>query len=99
MPSEKQFQAQVIRAAKTRGWSCYWTWSSIHSPAGWPDLVLLHPADGRALFRELKTDKGRLTPSQKECLGELECAGLDAAVWRPADWDAIMRELGYDVID
>jgi hypothetical protein len=37
------------------------------------------------MFREIKTKKGRLSPAQVECSAAMLGAGLDFAVWRPAD--------------
>ena len=91
--SEREFQRDVIKAARARGWRVYFHWSSLHSPAGWVDLILLHPDGGRALFRELKSDRGYLRQNQRECLAALRMCGLDAGVWRPRDWDAIIAAL------
>jgi hypothetical protein len=53
---------------------------------GWPDLVIKAPA-GRAgvMFRELKKQRGRVTPDQQEWLDALTAAGMNADVWRPGD--------------
>jgi hypothetical protein len=60
---------------------------------GWPDLVLI----GRrgALFRELKRDGRQPTAIQSEVGRRMRYAGLDWAVWRPADLraGAVMSEL------
>ncbi len=81
----------VIPYARLRGWGVYWTHYSKHSPAGFPDLVLVR---GRVLLmRELKTDRGRLTVAQAHWLMALQAAGVDADVWRPSDWRAIQAEL------
>lgn len=50
---------------------------------GFPDLVLV--GGGGILYRELKTDVGRLSPEQAVWIRELRSAGADAAMWRPAD--------------
>lgn len=50
---------------------------------GWPDLVCC--GKGAVLFRELKSEQGRLTPEQVVWLKVLGGAGQDAKVWRPAD--------------
>lgn len=58
---------------------------------GWPDLVLIGPRG--VLFRELKT-RGQYTPvardddlsaDQRAVGRDLAAAGMDWAVWRPAD--------------
>jgi len=66
---------------------------SVGSEAGWPDLTLMRRRDGRVLFRELKTDTGRVSDRQRAVLDLMAACGLDVAVWRPADLDQIGREL------
>lgn len=61
----------------------YHTRNSIGSVRGWPDWCLLGP--GGALFRELKTERGSLTPEQRRVGSKLTAAGLDWGVWRPRD--------------
>ena len=92
-PVERNFQAGVVKLAKLTGWTVYYTTDSRHSPAGWPDLVLLK--GDRALFRELKRDgrPSRVTAAQRECMALLEGAGLDVGIWTPDDWQAIADTL------
>jgi len=52
--TEKAFQNHVLNAAKEQGWLCYFTWKSLHSPKGYPDLTMLHPEHGWLIFAELK---------------------------------------------
>ena len=85
--TEKQFQAMVIRLARLCGWEVYHTHDSRRSAHGWPDLVLCRPPV--ILFAELKTDVGTTKPSQERWLEMLRACGLDARLWRPADWDEI----------
>ncbi len=90
--SEKEFQQAVLEYAKLCGWMCYHTWSSIHSPAGFPDLVLVRPP--RVVFAELKVGKREPTPAQREWLILLaSCAGVEAYLWRPDNWDEIAEIL------
>lgn len=49
---------------------------------GWPDWTIL---GCRILFRELKSEKGRLSPAQKIVIAHLEAIGADVAIWRPRD--------------
>jgi hypothetical protein len=86
--TEKQFEAQVRQLARLCGWLCYHTWRSIHSPAGFPDLVLLRGQ--RLVFAELKTARGRLTAAQQQWLEALRQTPAEVYVWRPDDWDAIV---------
>ena len=92
-PVERNFQAGVVKLAKLTGWDVYYTTDSRHSPAGWPDLVLLKPP--RALFRECKRDHrpSRITADQRRTLDLLIACGFDVGVWTPDDWQAISDTL------
>lgn len=94
-PPEAHFQAAVIRLARLHGWRVYHTHDSRRSEPGFPDLVLAHPLHG-LMFRELKTNRGTLTPEQAEWISLLQMTGADAATWRPMDMDRIKRELGAE---
>jgi hypothetical protein len=58
---------------------------------GWPDLVLCRPP--RLMIRELKSDKGRLTPEQRGWLQALAACSIDVEVWQPRDWPQIESAL------
>lgn len=93
--TEATLQQHVQRLATALGW---WWW---HAPdnrptrarsgrsyvqavrPGWPDLVLVRGT--RILYRELKTQHGRVRPEQREVHDILTAAGADVAVWRPGD--------------
>jgi hypothetical protein len=88
--SEEELQDAVIQAAQLQGWVVVhhrpartekgWR-TAVQGQKGFPDLVLAR--DGRVLFRELKTTKGKPTANQEiwlEALGDL------GGIWRPADW-------------
>jgi hypothetical protein len=81
---EAALQAQVIAMARELGFFVYHTHDSRRSEPGFPDLVLAHGARGRLLFRELKTQTGRLSDAQRRVLAELGGAA-DVGVWRPLD--------------
>lgn len=53
--TEKQWQEQVVQLAKLCGWLVYHTWNSMHSAAGFPDLVLVR--DTRIVFAEVKSER------------------------------------------
>jgi hypothetical protein len=102
--NETQFAAQVYDLATLRGWLFVHfrparTAHGWRTPvegtlgAGFPDLILAQPRTGRLLFVELKSDKGRLSPSQGEVHAILRAAGADVRVWRPSDFDAIAEDL------
>ena len=88
---EKTFQAQVIRISKVFGWLSYHTYDSRRSAPGFPDLVLVR--GDKLLFRELKTEDGRLTAHQKVWGKKLKDAGADYKVWRPSMKDEIECDL------
>ena len=88
--TEKQFQSHVLRYAKKRGWQAYHTYDSRRSEPGFPDLVLVR---NKVLFRELKTDTGRLTDAQKAWGQRLTTAGADYAIWRPKQLQEIFISL------
>lgn len=72
-----------------------WTERGYRTPvagdgAGWPDLIIVGQ---RLIIRELKSERGRVDPEQTAWLALLGRAGVDAAVWRPAQWiDGTIRE-------
>lgn len=84
--TEKDFQATIVAHAERLGWLVYHTYDSRRSQPGYPDLHLVHPVQRRSMLRELKTEKGRLTPAQQRWQSALAKAGQDVAVWRPHDW-------------
>ena len=53
------------------------------SVKGWPDWSIRGPRG--VLFRELKSQRGRVEPEQREWLDALAAAGADVDVWRPED--------------
>lgn len=94
-PTEAEFQAQVVELARILGWQVLHVrrsigkghrWTTTTSVTGWPDLFMWHPRHG-VLARELKTETGKLTAEQEEVLASLCAAGVDAGVWRPADFE------------
>ena len=68
---------------KLLGLRWYKTFDSRRSPSGFPDLVI---TGRRTIYRELKTERGRLSAAQREWIADLEAAGDDVDVWRPADF-------------
>lgn len=84
--TEEQFQQQVIDLAKLHGYTLiYHTRDSRRSQPGFPDLVLVSEHRGRALFRELKTETGRVSPAQFSWISGMLLAKLNVGVWRPSD--------------
>lgn len=94
--SEKELADTVIGMAYTFGWKIYRTWVSIHSPAGFPDLVMAREWDsgrgnGRLIFAELKSQRGKVSPEQQQWLDALALTvpGVEVYLWRPSDLDQI----------
>ena len=90
--SEKALQSAVVEAAQYGGWLVHFVADSRRSPAGWPDLTLVHMTTGRVIYAELKTARGRLTIAQAVWLDALRIRG-DARVVRPGDLPALAAEL------
>lgn len=59
--------------------------------AGWPDLVLTR--NNRIIFRELKSEQERLSPAQAAWFEALREAGQDVAIWRPSQWELIVKAM------
>ena len=90
--TEKMFTQQVTELAKVMGYKVFHPWLSIHSEKGYPDLTIWKP--GRFILAELKTDTGKLSPSQIEKLESLkECGLVEVYTWKPADWERIVEVL------
>ena len=92
--SERDLREQIRDLCKLFGWRMYFSWTSLHSPRGFPDLVLVR--DSVILAVELKSEKGKLTPEQEEWLLALSKAGVKTFIWRPSDWDNIVSTLQHD---
>ena len=94
--AENHLRQTVVEMAKALGWRVYTTWISVHSPAGFPDLVLVRPP--RLIFAELKREpgkeKGQSTSDQYEWLADLQaCEGVEAFLWRPSDREQVEKVL------
>lgn len=91
--TEADFQRAVTDLLDTLGLRYWHDNDSRRNKAGLPDLIIVCPAG--VLWRELKTERGRVTSEQREWLTDLHSAGQDADVWRPRDLDTgrIAREL------
>lgn len=88
--TEANFQYLIISYARSHGWRVYHTYDSRRSEPGFPDLVLVRR---EVLYRELKSEKGRLTAAQKAWGESLTKAGANYAVWRPSMLQEIYKKL------
>lgn len=89
--SEREFQQAVVDLARLNGWLVHFVWNSRHSPSGWPDIFAVR--DSEIVVLELKTERGRVTESQRRWLLAFQTAGISARVYRPSDWDEIVAIL------
>lgn len=93
--NERQFQTRVTQVAQLLGWRVYSIPDSRRATlSGYPDLTMwkLSPLP-RLLFVELKTNTGKLSKEQSVVLNELQQTGAEVYVWRPKDYDTIVRLL------
>ncbi len=90
---EETLQENVRKMAVACGWLYYHTHRSQHSPAGFPDCVMIK-AD-RLLVAELKRESKDPTPQQQAWLDAFQRFDnydthaehvIDVYVWRPSDW-------------
>lgn len=80
---ESDFQRTVIEMAQHLGWLCYHTYDSRRSQEGFPDLVLVRD---RVLFVELKSERGKQSPAQREWMLKIHGA---LQRWHDAWWPGI----------
>ena len=64
-------------------------------PPGFSDLFGVRKSDGRAVFIEVKTPKGRASKNQKHFIDEMRKAGAIAGICRSAD-EAVKLVTGYE---
>jgi hypothetical protein len=101
--SERAFQSAVLQLAHLQGFKTFHAHDSRRQikpgvlvgdkdAAGFPDLVLCRPP--RLIVAELKSERGRLRPEQREWLDLLAAVpSVEVFEWRPADWRDIERVL------
>jgi hypothetical protein len=89
---EKDFQARVADLLHVYGWSVFSIPDSRRATvSGWPDICAWNVKLGRIIWVELKREKGLLSEAQKQVLSDLGLLGLENYVWRPSDWDDIVK--------
>ncbi len=82
----EQLKQRIIELARYRGFEfIYHTWNSIHSPAGFPDLLLLR--SGRLVVIELKIRPDNLRAEQYEWLIAFRGITDFVFVWDDSDED------------
>lgn len=88
--SETAWQRLVVELAQRLDYYVYHPKLSRWSERGWPDLSLL---GRRALWLEVKSDHGNLTPAQVEVIERMRSCGLEVHVVRPHDGLAAIGEM------
>lgn len=88
--TEKEWSAQVADLCRMLGYRRYHTFRSDRSPAGFPDETLVRD---RIVFLELKTEKGKLSPAQRDWLTALIRADGEAYVVRPSQLQLLAAAL------
>jgi hypothetical protein len=91
--TEVDLREWIRDLCKLFGWKMQFSWTSLHSPRGFPDLVLANPEQRRVIFAELKSEKGILRPEQQAWLDILKACGQEVYLWRPHDIEEIARIL------
>ena len=97
---EIAFQRELLDTAGYLGWMRFHDHDarrdneSAGVDRGFPDSVLVHPDQGRLLFAELKTERGRLSKDQERWLEALRrVRSIEVYSWKPRDWDRVLRVL------
>ncbi len=100
---ESSFQACVLEVAKLAGWRSLhirparradgsWRTPIGGDGKGWPDLTLVRPP--RLAFCELKTERGKIRPEQRDWLDVLRLLPqAEVYLWTPAEWDSLVEVL------
>ena len=82
--TEAELQESVRLMCRHLGLYHYHPRDSRRSEPGWPDSTIIGPH--RIIYRELKSEWGRLSPEQTRVGYLLQAAGQNWQVWRPSDW-------------
>lgn len=90
--SETDLQNRIIGLCEWLGLLVYHVNRSdkgVVSSKGFPDLVICGPMG--AVFAELKSQTGKVSREQRHWLAMLARSQDHVYVWRPEDWDEIVR--------
>ena len=81
--TETDIRHQVQDYLRIKGWFVFYILQGLGAYKGIPDLIAIR--DGRVLFIELKTARGRQSDYQKKFQADLEAAGGEYILCRGAD--------------
>ncbi|MCJ7828135.1 MAG: VRR-NUC domain-containing protein [Dehalococcoidia bacterium] len=97
---EEDFLKQVIELAHLCGWLIFharpamtskgWRTPVQADGAGFPDLVLVRE---RVIFAELKSEKGKLSDTQKVWRDAILAADGEYYTWKPSEWDDVVDKV------
>lgn len=107
--SEERFLQQIIKAAQLTSWKVAhfrpamtrrgkWVTAGQGDAKGYPDLTLIHPAKGRLIFAELKTETGKISDAQHFWIDALRTVQeknltVRVCILRPSDFADFSKEL------
>lgn len=89
--TEKELQATVIEIMEWEKWLCYHTHDSRRSNPGFPDLVAVR--QGRLMFVEFKSERGKLRPEQIDWLDALVRSHGEVYVVRPSTQNQFLEAM------
>lgn len=91
---EEPFQQMVLKLARGNGWLAYHTRDSRRSEPGYPDCAFakLDPPF-RYFMAEIKREGEEPTEKQWRWINAIRAAGVACYVWRPSDWEFVVRTL------
>jgi len=92
--TERAWQRTVEEAARWLGYRTFHVEFSFGSVRGFPDLIIM--GKGRVVFAELKSERGKTTADQDEWLTFLDAEGLESHLWRPSNWDDVIKVLSEE---
>ena len=81
--TETDIRRQGRDYLRIKGWFVFYVLQGLGAYRGIPDLIAVR--DGRVLFIELKTARGRQSDHQKKFQADLEAAGGEYILCRGAD--------------
>ena len=81
--TETDIRRQIQDYLRIRGWFVFYILQGLGAYKGIPDLIAVK--NGRVLFIELKTARGRQSDYQKQFQADLEAAGGEYVLCRGVD--------------
>ena len=97
--TEAEFSRQVEELLSLTGWRWCHFRPAMKKDGGWvtaisgdPGMVDIIAVRGSELiWVELKSERGKLSPAQQDWIKALVDAGQRVYLWRPSDWETVVR--------